>query len=403
MASMTSRERMLVAMRNQVPDRVPVTPDMSYMIPARLTGKPSWDIHLYQDPPLWRAYIDAAEYFGIDGWIFSLDGFYVPDPAAPPADPDVTRENVIVERTDERIVTRGYAQRKGQAKEWDSLVTVYPRSNPPTTLLAHKVGMAEAPEKWWPIEGVKPRKEGFELLQEGLEYFNGRGLIGALVAPPQLVGPDQGWGYSVYDYYDRYDEVKAWAEAGREQAVAYLGRLLAGPVRPDFILTGGSGMLVFHTPEIIRDLCLPTLQDVTRICREAGIPSQVHCCGPERELVKMCAEETDLNSINPLEIPPMGNCDLAEIKQSFGDKLGLMGNLHTTSVMLRGSVKDVRRESLKALLVAGENGGFILSTGDQCGRDTPDENLRAMVEVGQEFGAYPLDFGAIQREIAKLA
>ena len=68
-----------------------------------------------------------------------------------------------------------------------------------------------------------------------------------------------------------------------------------------------------------------------------------------------------------------------------------MGNLHTTDVMLRGSVRDVRRESLKAIRAAGENGGFILSTGDQCGRDTPDENLREMVRVGEEFGAYPLD------------
>ena len=51
---------------------------------------------------------------------------------------------------------------------------------------------------------------------------------------------------------------------------------------------------------------------------------------------------------------------------------------------------------------AGRGGGFILSTGDQCGRDTPDENIRAMVEVGEEFGSYPLDLGEIDREIAKL-
>jgi uroporphyrinogen decarboxylase len=116
----------------------------------------------------------------------------------------------------------------------------------------------------------------------------------------------------------------------------------------------------------------------------------------------MCAEETDLSSINPLEVAPMGDCDLGEIKRRFGKKLGLMGNLHTTEVMLRGSVKDVRRESLKAIRAAGEGGGFILSTGDQCGRDTPDANIRAMVEVANEFGRYPLDLSAIAREIARL-
>jgi uroporphyrinogen decarboxylase len=161
-------------------------------------------------------------------------------------------------------------------------------------------------------------------------------------------------------------------------------------------------MLVFNTPAMVRELALPWLQELTRICKEAGVPSQIHCCGPERALVKMSAEETDLCSINPLEIPPMGDCDLAEIKRSFGGRLGLMGNLHTTSVMLLGSVKDVRRESLKAIRAAGEGGGFILSTGDQCGRDTPDENIREMVRVGEEFGKYPLNLAAIDRELAKL-
>lgn len=402
MSSLTSRERMLVAMANGVPDRVPVAPDMSNMIPCRLTGKPFWDIYLYQDPPLWRAYIEAVNYFGADGWIWSLEDFHVPDPDAPAPDPEEHTETVIVERTPRRIVTRRFLQRPGQVREWSPHVTVYPVDDPPSCVLAGKVGMAAPPDKWERIEGVKQQKQGFELLQEALDYFGDRGVIGALVAPPQLVGPDRGFGYSVYDYYDRYDEVKAWAEDLHQQQIAYLRRILSGPVRPDFILTGGSGMLVFGTPQIIRDLSLPALQDLTRLCQEEGLPSQVHCCGPERELVKMCAEETDLSSINPLEIPPMGDCDLAEIKQSFGAKLGLMGNLHTTKVMLRGSVKDVRRESLKALLAAGENGGFVLSTGDQCGRDTPDENLRAMVEVAEEFGVYPLDFGRLEREIRRL-
>lgn len=402
METMTPRQRMLTAMRNGIPDRVPVAPDMSNMIPCRLTGKPFWDIYLYQDPPLWQAYIDAVNYFGIDGWIFSLDGFGLPDPSAPAPDPEVTRESVIIERGAQRLVTREYTQRKGQGKEWSSHVTVYPRYDPPTSLLADKIGLAQPPERWEPIEGVKPQPQGFDLLRAGLARFAEHGVIGVYVGPPQLGNPESGWGYSVYDYYDRYDEVKAACAAQHHAALAYLQRVLAGPVRPDFILTGGSGMLVFNTPDIIRDISLPALQDITRLCKEADIPSQVHCCGPERELVALCAQETDLSSINPLEIPPMGNCTLAEIKRSFGKKLGLMGNLHTTDVMLRGSVDEVRCESLKAIRDAGEDGGFILSTGDQCGRDTPDANIFAMLQIVQEFGAYPLDFKTIEKEIARL-
>jgi len=48
---MTSRQRMLIAMTNGQPDMVPVAPDTSNMIPCRLTGKPFWEVYLYQDPP----------------------------------------------------------------------------------------------------------------------------------------------------------------------------------------------------------------------------------------------------------------------------------------------------------------------------------------------------------------
>lgn len=98
--NMTSRERMLIAMRNGQPDRIPAAPDISNMIPCRLTGKPFWDIYLYQDPPLWQAYMDAVEYFGTDGWVYSLDGFDLSSPQ--PQQEDMICETVIVEQGRDR-------------------------------------------------------------------------------------------------------------------------------------------------------------------------------------------------------------------------------------------------------------------------------------------------------------
>ena len=70
------------------------------------------------------------------------------------------------------------------------------------------------------------------------------------------------------------------------------------------------------------------------------------------------------------------------------NKIILKGNLHTTEVMLNSDVNVVIEASKRAIDDAAEGGGFILSTGDQCGRDTPDENLFAMVDTARNYGRY---------------
>ena len=71
-----------------------------------------------------------------------------------------------------------------------------------------------------------------------------------------------------------------------------------------------------------------------------------------------------------------------------GIRVFVKGNLHTVDVMLNGSADHVVRASKRAIDAAAEGGRFILSTGDQCGRDTPDENLFAMVETARTYGKY---------------
>jgi uroporphyrinogen decarboxylase len=56
--------------------------------------------------------------------------------------------------------------------------------------------------------------------------------------------------------------------------------------------------------------------------------------------------------------------------------------------MLMGTAADVEIAAKKAIDDAGEGGGFLLSTGDQCGRDTPPENLHKLVEVARTYGKY---------------
>jgi uroporphyrinogen decarboxylase len=123
------------------------------------------------------------------------------------------------------------------------------------------------------------------------------------------------------------------------------------------------------------------------MAKEAGILTMLHSCGKSMAFLEMLCE-TDLDCINPLEEPPMGDVDLSEVKKRYGSKMSLMGNLQTTTVMLKGSAADVERAAKKAIDDAGKDGGFLLSTGDQCGRDTPEENIFKLVEAAKTYGKY---------------
>ncbi len=379
---MTSRERLLALLRGDIPDCVPVMPDTSNMIPARLTGRPFWDLYLYNDPPIWEAYIDCARHFDVDSL---MDG-YAPlvFPEEQPAQDGPQWERFIVQRTPERIVTQASCRENGR-RVWAKHVDIYRVADPPVHGVSPRVArLPEEPASWEPLEGVKPVDYGPENLRRLKRLMGDQGLVGVFVISSCVLGNEQ----MVYDYYNNPAKYEQIAERRIEYGEQRFRRIMAMEDGPDFVAVGGSGTLIWQTVEIFRKIALPALKHVISLAHAAGMPTHLHSCGPEKELVKIMAEETELTVIDPLEVPPMGDCDLARLKRLYGGKIILKGNLHTTDVMLRGSVEDVIAASRQAIDDAGRGGRFILSTGDQCGRDTPDENLRAMVETARTYGRY---------------
>jgi len=378
---MTPRERLLCVLNGGVPDCVPVAPDFSNMIPARLTGKPFWDLYLYNDPPIWEAYIDCAKHFGIDSL---MDGYFPLTFPEEIAGNGAEWERSIVFRNDERIVVQASRLENGK-RVWEDRVTVYYVADPPTgRVMPEKIGLPPVPERWEPIEGVKPVDCGSEGLKRVKELMGDQGLVGSFVTSSSALGDEA----SIFRYYDNPDKHEQWAEERIERMERRFARIMAMEVKPDFLCIGGSGTLVFQTVEIFRQLALPAVQRCIEMATDAGLPTQIHSCGPEKELVKIMAREAGLTVIDPLEVPPMGDCDLAELKRLYGKDIVLKGNLHTTKLLLHGRPEDVAAASRQAIDDAAADGGFILSTGDQCGRDTPDENLRAMIETARSYGKY---------------
>jgi len=378
---MTSKERLNIVLDGGIPDCVPVAPDISNMIPAKLTGKPFWQLYLYKDPPIYMAYIDAAKYFDIDSL---MDGYA---PVRMPDEYEDHMEEMIVFQSEDRIVTQRYDLEKStlHKKYWEDTVTVYYRDNPPTHRLnPESIGLPAIPANPERIHGIKKELRGKELLAEVIKRMGSQGMVGVFCGTSALLGKPS----DIYDYYDNPEKFRDMRDEKIDMFTRRFHWLMSLKDSPDFICTGASGTLVFQTPEIFRDLGLPIVRHITKLCKDYGIPSHLHSCGPEKELVKLCTEETDLTIIDPLEIPPMGDCNLRELKKTYGDRIILKGNLHTTDVMLDGTTGDVIEACKRAMDDAADGGRFILSTGDQCGRDTPFENLHAMVETARSYGKY---------------
>lgn len=373
---MKPRERLLSVMRGEIPDCVPACPDISNMIPARLTGKPFWEIYIYKDPPLWKAYLDAARYFDIDAGL----ELFVGDPFS---EPSPVERRIVDRRSDGSFVTRDFDPHSGA---WSKYVEVHTAAMPPATLIKpESLGLPQVPDTWEAITGVKKWPRGMELWKMVKRELGDQGVMGMPSGMSTLLlnDPDD-----IYEYHDNPKKFHRRREEMIREAEHHMQQIAQMEEKPDFLFCGASGSLIWQSPKIFRELALPVLKRATELAYDLGIPTHIHSCGPERLLVKMAVEETRLSIIDPLEIPPMGDCDLADLKRRFGDKIILKGNLHTTDVMLNGSVEDVVRASKRAIDDAAAGGRFILSTGDQTPRDTPLENIFAMVETARTYGRY---------------
>ncbi len=376
---MTNKDRILTAMTGGKPDRVPCAPDTNWTIPQRLKGVPSWDIYYYNQPPIWKAYNDCVKYYGVDG--FSHHGYY----EIPLKNDGEIKQDEIIKNEKKLIVRSTFSCSKGSLTQEET----YLRDEPPT------------PTKKW-IENFEKEydifcdyffgdveKIDFSQYTKIQEDMGDKGAVGLCMQLPTLLTHwRQPTEAAFYDYFEHHELLSEFIDRWTDYLVSIAHKIVEGLIKPDFVFFPNSGAITMQSEDILKEFTFPALQTLTAIFKKAGIITSLHSCGQEKALVELAAEQTDLDCIDPLEVPPMGDCNLKEIKQKYGGKIALKGNLHTTDVMLLMDEQGVEKEALKCLEDAMEDGGYVLSTGDQCGRNTPDANIFKLVEVCEKYGNY---------------
>ena len=386
---MTGKERMLAAFRREEPDRVPVSPDISNMIPCRLTGKPFWDIYLSMTPPLHVAYMEAVKKFRFDAWY--IYGGISGERVGVAVDDWNCK---IIEETDERKVQMCFVETPYGKLEQR---IIYPRDNPPWMV---EKPIKELKEDWPKLRYLQGEKWEWEPTRQN-------DIVGDLgVYAISVLLPWDWWfllrhgGLSratidLYEYPKLMDEIFRHYQT---HTIEFVKACIEA--EPDEIVLQGSASSNSQiSPAIFKKVDLPLIKEVTKLCKRRGIISHLHVCGKSRHNVDLVYRHTKLDVIEPLERPPGGDVDLAEAKGIWGDKLCLKGNVNTFETMLSKSPKDVEAEVLRCLLAAAEGGGYVLSTGDQVPRDAPEVNLFIFAETGKKYGTYPIDENRIKRRL----
>lgn len=112
-----------------------------------------------------------------------------------------------------------------------------------------------------------------------------------------------------------------------------------------------------------------------------------HTCGSVVELLPDLIA-TGIDILNPVQVSAAGMGDTAALKRDFGDAVTFWGAIDTQQVMPRGTPQDVKDEVRRRIDDLAPGGGYVLNTSHNIQADVPPENILALVEALDEYGWY---------------
>ncbi|MBW2348192.1 MAG: hypothetical protein JRF59_10165 [Deltaproteobacteria bacterium] len=143
----------------------------------------------------------------------------------------------------------------------------------------------------------------------------------------------------------------------------------------DFVVMGDDVAYkgkTFVSPEDFRELAIPCYR---RIVEALEIPVIWHSDGFVEPLIQMTLE-TGIRGMHALE-PAAGN-DLGRIKERYGDRMVLLGNVDCVSVLTGTDLARVRAEVDRCMAQAKAGGGFMLATSNSLHAACTVEAVREM-------------------------
>lgn len=380
---MTSKERLLCAIRHKEADKVPVAPRIANYIRK----------HYGSDD--WTCYRRIAKMFDFDVFTEIMPNInnYFRVLGSDYTDlPDVKVEKKVYNDGDAKIVERVFDTPEGKLRDvtkvfpQDDTYGIYADPIKSEFLVKDENDLNKL--KYIFPEPFKCDLGGIGNTQEALGED---GLVGVYMFG--LLGYRGGEGRNIQDlmvdYYENKQFLKDYLSILHQQIMKELKACLEAGTEVIFGSNYYEGISAGWSPQHFKELFLPLYKQQVDLVHEYGAIYWYYDDGKLTANIDNFAELgiDVLQTMCPL---PMGDVDPAYFKKKIGDKICLMGHIDLLDVILYGTPEQIDEDVKEAIKIVAPGGGFIIGTNDCIREETPAENFSAYFKACNKYRNYPI-------------
>jgi uroporphyrinogen decarboxylase len=142
----------------------------------------------------------------------------------------------------------------------------------------------------------------------------------------------------------------------------------------------------FMPPKHFKEFIAPYLKEIVDSVHRRGIPFIKHTDGYIWPILEDIVN-TGIDALHPIE--PQAGMSLKEVKDKYGNKICLIGNVDVTYVLPLGTIEETINEVKRCIKDAANGGGYILSSSNSIHNSVKIENFMTMINAAKKYGKYP--------------
>ncbi|OGO09997.1 MAG: hypothetical protein A2Y93_15780 [Chloroflexi bacterium RBG_13_68_17] len=137
-----------------------------------------------------------------------------------------------------------------------------------------------------------------------------------------------------------------------------------------------------------RTFIVPHLRRIAEACHARGVPYIKHLDGNTNALLESLVDEVGIDGYHAIE--PAAGMDIVALKQQYGSRISLLGNLDCGELLTNGTPEQVAAQTKAILRDVSPGGGHVFGSSNSIHDAVRLENLFAMLETAHTDGVYPI-------------